>query len=170
LRISAGVGERVEIGERLEVDAVGRAVEEERVRLDRVEHRRRRALGDVDVDGAQVLGEDRRGRAVVGADVLEDRGVAGLLRVVIDDQVDPVDQPAEVVRLHVDHRDPVVLVERLRRDRLDVDVEQVHHPQVLRPGDPLHRADDRRGLGAPQHVAQREAARHRVGVRARCAA
>ena len=75
-----GVGERIEERERLEVDAVGVAREEQRVRLDRVEHRRRGALGDVHVDGAQVLGQDRAGRAVVGADVLEDRAVARLLR------------------------------------------------------------------------------------------
>ena len=108
-----GVGERIEIRERLEVDAVGLAVEEQRVRLDRVEHRRRRALRDVHVDGAQVLGEDRRRRAVVGADVLEHRGVARLLGMMIDDEIDAVDQAAEVVRLHVDHRDAVVLLERL---------------------------------------------------------
>ena len=50
------------------------------------------------------------------------------------------------------------------RDDLDVDVEQVHHPQVLGPRDALQRRDDRRLLGPAQHVAQREAARHRVGV------
>ena len=84
---------------------------------------------------------------------------------VIDDEVDAVDQPAEVVRLHVDHRDAVVFLQRGGGDRLDVDVEQVHHPQVLRPRDALDRADDRRRLRAPQHVAQRQAARHRVGIR-----
>mgnify|MGYP003339073158 CR=1 FL=1 len=42
------VGQRVEEGERLEVDPVGLAREEERVGFDRVEHRRRRALGDVE--------------------------------------------------------------------------------------------------------------------------
>ena len=53
------VGQRIEVREGLEVDAVGLPVEEQRVGLDRVEHRRRGALGDVDVDRAQVLGEDR---------------------------------------------------------------------------------------------------------------
>ena len=52
-----------------------------------------------------------------------------------------------------------------RRDRLDVDVEQVDHPQVFRPRDALDRADDRRRLGAAQDVAQRQAAGHGVGVR-----
>ena len=33
---------------------------------------------------------------------------------VIDDQVDAVDQAAEVVRLHVDHRDAVEFLERRR--------------------------------------------------------
>ena len=109
-----GVGQRVEVRERLEVDAVRLAVEEQRVGLDRVEHRRGGALGDVGVDGAQVLGQDRGRRSVVGADVLEDRAVAGLLRMVVDDQVDAVDHAAEVVRLHVHHRDALV-VGRSRR-------------------------------------------------------
>ena len=39
------------------------------------------------------------------------------------------------------------------------------HPQVLRPGHALERADDGRRLGAAQDVAQREAAGHRVGIR-----
>ena len=55
LRMSIGVGERVEIRERLDVDAVRLTVEEQRVRLDGVEHRGRHALRDVDVDRAQVL-------------------------------------------------------------------------------------------------------------------
>ena len=81
------VGQRVEERERLEVHAVGLAVEEQRVGLDRVEQRGRRALRDVHVHGAQVLGEDRGRRAVVGPDVLEHRAVAGLRRVVVDDEV-----------------------------------------------------------------------------------
>ena len=102
-----GVGERIEERERLEVDAVGVPREEQRVRLDRVEHRRRGALGDVHVDGAQVLGQDRRRRPVVGADVLEDGAVAGMLRVMIDHEIGAIEQAAEVVRLDVDGRDPV---------------------------------------------------------------
>ena len=160
-----GVGERIEERERLEVDAVGVPREEQRVGLDRVEHRGRGPLRDVHVDRAQVLGQDRRRRAVVGADVLEDRAVARLLGMVIDDQIDPIEHAAEVVRLHVDGRDALELVERRRRDLLDVDVEHVGHPQVLGPRDPLHGADDRRRLGAAQQVAQRQAARQRVGIR-----
>ena len=72
--------------------------------------------------------------------------------------------PAEVVRLHVDRRDPLELLERGRRDLLDVDVEHVGHAQVLGPRHALHRADDRRRLGAAQQVAQRQAARQRVGI------
>ena len=83
---------------------------------------------------------------------------------VIDDEVGALEQAAEVVRLHVDGRDALELVERRRRDRLDVDVEHVRHPQVLRPRHALHRADDRRRLGPAQQVAQRQAAGQRVGV------
>ena len=87
------VGERIEERERLEIDAVGMAGEEQRVGLDRVEHRGRGALRDVDVDRPQVLGQDRRGRSVVGADVLEDRAVAGLLGMMVDHQVGAVSRP-----------------------------------------------------------------------------
>ena len=158
------VGERVEERERLEIDAVGVAREEQRVGLDRVEHRRRGPLRDVHVDGAQVLGQDRRGRAVVGADVLEHGAVAGLLRMMIDDQIGAIEHAAEIVRLHVDRGDAIEPGERGRRDLLDVDVEHVRHAQVLRPGHALHRADDRRRLGAAQQVAQRQAAGQRVGI------
>ena len=159
------VGQRVEIRERLDVHAVGLAVEEQRVRLDRVEHRRRDALGDVRVHRAQVLGQDRGRRSVVGADVLVDRRVARLLGVMVDHQVDAVDRAAEVVRLHVHHRDPIELLDLLGREDLDVDVEQVHHPLVLRPRDALQRRDDRRLLGCGAGRAQRQAAGHRVGIR-----
>ena len=49
--------------------------------------------------------------------------------------------------------------------RLDLDVEQVGHAQVLRPRHALHRADDGRRARAAQHVAQRESRRQRVRVR-----
>ena len=160
-----GVGQRVEIRERLDVDAVGLAVEEQRVGLDRVEHRRRDALGDVHVHGTQVLGQDRGRRAVVHADVFVDRRVAGLLGVMVDDQTDAVDRAAEVVRLHVHHRDPIERLDLLQRDDLDVDVEQVHHPLVLRPRHALQRRDDGRLPVAVQHRAERQAAGHRVGIR-----
>ena len=69
------------------------------------------------------------------------------------------------MRLHVDGGDPLEVLQRRGRDLLDLDVEHVRHPQVLRPRHALDRADDRRGLGAPQQVAQREPAGQRVGIR-----
>ena len=51
-----------------------------------------------------------------------------------------------------------------RGDDLDVDVEQVHHPLILRTRHAMERGDHRRLFGAAQHVAQREAAGERVGV------
>ena len=68
------------------------------------------------------------------------------------------------MRLDVDGGDAIEAGERLRRDLLDLDVEHVGHPQVLRPRHALHRPDDRRRLRAAQQVAQREAAGQRVGV------
>ena len=73
-------------------------------------------------------------------------------------------EAAEVVRLDVHERDAFEALEVRRRDGLDLDVEQVRHPQVLGPGDALQRAEDGGGLRAPQQVAQREAAGHRVGI------
>ena len=159
-----GVGQRVQERERLEVHPVGVAAQEQRVRLDRVQQRRGGPFRDVGADRPQVLGEDRRRRPVVGPDVLERGGVAGLFRVMVDDQVGSADQAAEVVRLHVDGGDPVVVGQRLRRHRFDGDVEQVGHPQVLGPGHALERADDRRRLRPVQQVAQREAAAHRIRI------
>ena len=46
-----------------------------------------------------------------------------------------------------------------------MDVEHVGHPQVLRPCDALHGADDRRRFGSAQQVAKREAAGQRVRIR-----
>ena len=159
-----GVGEGVQEPERVEVRLVGVARQEQGVGLDRVEHRGGGALGDVGVDGAEVLGEDGAGRAVVGPDVLERRAVPGARGVVVDDQVHAVEQPAEVVRLHVDGGDAGELGQRAAAEQLDLDVEQVGHPQVLGPGDALERPDDGGRLGAAQQRAQGEAAGHRVGV------
>ena len=160
-----GVGQRIQIRERLDVHPVRVAVEEQRVRLDRVEHRGRDALGDVHVHGAQVLGQDGGGRAVVGADVLVDRGVAGLLGVMVDHQVHAVDLAREIVRLHVHHRHAVEVGQVGGRDDLDLDVEQAHHPQVLGPGHAVERRDHRRLAGAAQHRPQGQPAGHGIRVR-----
>lgn len=148
-----GVGQQVEEGKGLEVDAVRLAREEQRVGLDRVEHGRRGAFRDVHVDRAEVFGENRARRAVVGPDVLEDRGVARLFGVVVDDQVHAGQQTAEVVRLDVDRGDAVEARELVGRQRLDLNVEQVGHPDVLGPGHALQGADDGRGPRSAQDVA-----------------
>ena len=100
-------------------------------------------LRDVDVDGAHVLGENRRRRPVVRPDVLEDGVVAGLFRVVIDDQIDVRQQAREIVRLHVDQRDAIEALDLLRRQHLDLQIEELQHPQVLRARHAIHAADDR---------------------------
>jgi hypothetical protein len=82
----------------------------------------------------------------------------------VDDQVHAIDGAAEVVRLHVHHGNPIEVVQLPGGDDLDVDVEQIHHPDVLRPCHPLEGGDDRRLLGPAQDVAEREAAGDRVGV------
>ena len=82
----------------------------------------------------------------------------------VDDEVDPIDEAAVVVRLHVDHGDPIELFHRVGGQDFDVDVEQVDHPEVLGTGDALQRAQNRRGLGAAQQVTQREARRQRVRI------
>ena len=112
-----------------------------------------------------MFGQDRRGRSVIGPDVLEYGRVAGLLRMMIDDEIDPIDHAAEIVRLHVHHGDPVELLGGFDGNGLHVDVEQVHHPEVLWPRHPLHSANDRRRPRATQNVSKRQAARHGVRVR-----
>ena len=69
------------------------------------------------------------------------------------------------MRLDVDGGDAIEVGEVGRAHRLDLDVEQVLHPDVLGPGDVLHGADDRRRLVAPQQGAQRQAAGHGVRIR-----
>ena len=83
---------------------------------------------------------------------------------VIDHEVDVIDRAEEVVRLHVDHRHALVLGDLCRRDDVDVDVEQIRHPDVLRPGDTLQRRDDGGLLGPAQDVAQRQPAADRVRI------
>ncbi len=82
----------------------------------------------------------------------------------IDHEVGTVERAAEVVRLHVDCGDALEFLEVRRRDLLDVNVEHVGHAQVLGPRHSLDGADDRRRLGAPEQVPQRQAAGQRVGV------
>ena len=105
-----------------------------------------------------------RRRPVVGPNVLEHRVVAVLLRVVIDDEIDLRQQAREVMRLHVHQRDAIEALDLLRGQHLDLQVEQLQHPQVLRPADAVHAADDGRLTRAAQQVAQRQAAGDRVGI------
>ena len=83
----------------------------------------------------------------------------------VDDKVHAVDQPAEVVRLHVDGGDAGELGHRSAVEQLDLDVEQVGHPDVLGSGRPLERSDDGGRPGAVEQGAEGEAAGHRVRVR-----
>ena len=160
-RVRQGIQET----ERIEVRFVGVARQEQGVGLDRVEHRGGGPLRDVGVDGAKMLGENGAGGAVVGPDVLESRAVPGPRGVMVDDEVHAVDQPAEVVRLHVDGGDAGELGHRSAVEQLDLDVEQVGHPDVLGSGHPLERPDDGGRPGAVEQGAEGEAAGHRVGVR-----
>jgi hypothetical protein len=122
-RVGQGVQER----EGIQVDAIGLPREKQRVRLDRIEHGGGRALGNVHVDRAEMLGQNRAGRSVLRPDVLEHRRIAGLLRMVIDDQIHAVDQAAEIVRLDIHGGDPVEIGELGRRDRLDLNVQEIRH-------------------------------------------
>jgi hypothetical protein len=85
--------------------------------------------------------------------------------VVIDDEIHAVDHLSEVVGLHVHHRNALVIDDLRRGNRLDVQVEKVDHAHVLGAGDAFQRRDDAGLARAPQHVAQRQAARKRVGIR-----
>ena len=52
---------------------------------------------------------------------------------VIDDEIDVRQQAREVVRLHVHQRDAIEALDLLRGEHLDLQIEQLEHPQVLRP-------------------------------------
>ena len=82
----------------------------------------------------------------------------------VDDQVDAVDRAAEVVRLHVHHRDAVeagdcsgVMISTWMSSRFTI---RRFSGRVT----PWSARDDGRLLGAAQDVAQRQAAGHRVGI------
>jgi hypothetical protein len=83
---------------------------------------------------------------------------------VVNHQIHAVELFAEIVGLHVDHGDTVEAGEVAGLDDLHLDVEQVLHAQVFGPRGALQRADDRGLLRAAKNVAQRQAARHRVGI------
>ncbi len=83
----------------------------------------------------------------------------------VDDQIDARQEPAEVVRLHVDGRDPLERRDLVGRHDFDLNIEQVGHAQILGTRHALHGADDRGRPRAPQQVAQRETRGERVGVR-----
>ena len=110
-----------------------------------------------------MLGENRAGRSVVLADVLEHRVVAVLLGMMVDDEIDAV-EAGKVVRLHVDHADAIELLDGVLRDRLDVNVEQVGHAHVFGARHTLERRNHGCRPGAVQHRSQREPAGHRIGV------
>ena len=67
------VGDRVEEIKRAQIGQVAAALEKQRVGLDAVNQRGRQALRRFHARGAQILGEDRRGRAVVAAQIGEAR-------------------------------------------------------------------------------------------------
>ena len=73
--------------------------------------------------------------------------------------------PAEVMRLHVHHGDALVFADLRRSDVLDVQIEQIDHPDVFRTGHAFQRGDDAGLTCAAEHVAQCEAARKRIGIR-----
>ena len=82
----------------------------------------------------------------------------------IDHQIDAIDLAAEIVRLHVDHRDAIEIGHVRSGHDLDMDVEEVHHPLVLGTRDPLERRNHRRLSVATQHVAQGQPAGERIGI------
>ena len=91
--------------------------------------------------------------------------VAGLLGVMIDDQVDAVDQRR---RSSAAARRPSRCGRSLRRCSGVIISTWMSSRFTIRwfsgRVTPCERADDRRLLGAAQHVAQRQAAGHRVGI------
>ena len=69
---------------------------------------------------------------------------------VIDHQVDVMQQPRKVMRLDVNQRNLVERLELIRRDGLDLQIQQLHHPQVFGTRHALQAANNRRLLGSAQ--------------------
>ena len=68
------------------------------------------------------------------------------------------------MRLHIDQGNLVEVLELVGGDRLDLEVQQLDHPQVLGPRHRLQ-ATNHRGLARPsQDGAQRQAAGHGIWV------
>ena len=118
---------------------------------------------------AEVLHDDRAGRADLAAHV-GDRGEArlGPLRVVIDHHVREAPRRQRVVplfRLRVDHGDEVVLVEDHARDGEDRELQHAHHRAVLGTADDAAIGHDRRhARRVLEDVGQRDRRRERVRV------
>ena len=152
--------QRVQEREGADVVATGLAAEQLRVALDAVEQRGREARSHFDAGGAHVLGEDRRGRAVRGADVADHGVVAAALGVVVDHDVHREHARgralAEDGRLHVHQREPVELLQLGRRDDANLDAERRDHRAVLGS---LHRAERDQRRGGTLAAEQRRAAR-----------
>ena len=82
----------------------------------------------------------------------------------IDDQIDPVDDPAKRVGLNVNHGDPIEADNLLGRQDIHLNVEQVHHSLILGPRDALQRRQRGGLLRSTKDVPQRETAGHGVGI------
>ena len=158
------IGEEVEIGEGFEIRLGPSALEAEGVRLDAVEEGGGQALGDLDVGGAQVVGENRRGRPVGGPDVADVRAHRLLHGMVVDDEVDLHEALLEEGGLDVHHGHPVEAMHLSRGDRLHVDVEDLAHGDVLGSGDGAEGADGRSRPVAAQQGPEGERGRDGVGV------
>ena len=139
----------------------------ERVGLDAVEESRRDPLGDLHVGRAQVLGHDGRRGAVGRPHVPERRPPALRLRMMVDDDRD--------LRAALPRRTPAGRPpSRARRRRgapagshlVDLDLQRLHHRQVLRPGHPAERQERCRRPRAAEQGPEGEARGHgvRIGV------
>ena len=82
----------------------------------------------------------------------------------VDPEGDVAEPLLEEARLHVDHRDGVVLRQGRRHQMFDVDLEQMRHRAILGARDPAEGRDGRRGLGPAEHDAERERRRDGVGI------
>ena len=148
------------------------ATEQLGVALDAVDERGGEPGVHLQADGANVLGEDRRGGTVGRPDVAKDGVVTAAFRVVVDHHVDRSHAGGRVLsehrRLYVDEGEAVELVELLGLHRADLDAQRLDHCPVLGP---IHRAEGDEGRGRslpaekhPQCVPAGDAVRIRVGL------
>ena len=83
----------------------------------------------------------------------------------VDDEIDVRQQARKIMRLDVHQRDLVEVLEVFGFQRLNLEIEQLHHAEIFGSRHRLETSDHRRLPRAFQHGAQGKAAGHGIRIR-----